>query len=86
MSPRPRRGLSESIRRKLIGALTPAALGAGLGFVYARQTLSPELMESSALPAMYATMGAALGILAVRVVSLGRLMFADFFGSDQGEK
>lgn len=82
MSRPQRKGLSQTIRRRLISALTPAAIGAGLGFVYARQTLNPELLESSTLPAMYATMGAAVGILSVRVFGLGKLMFSDFFGSD----
>ena len=56
-------------------------IGAGLGFVYARETMTAEALEKSSLPGMYACMGAVIAILVVRLGGLMRLMFNDFFGS-----
>jgi len=77
-----KRGAPLTMRDRLIGSLTPAMIGAGLGFVYARETMGPEAVEGSALPGMYACMGAVIAILVIRVAGLVRMMFSDYFGKD----
>ena len=42
--------------------------------------MTPEALESSSMPGMYAGMGAVIAILGLRVFSLLRLMFSEFFG------
>lgn len=54
-----------------------AMLGAGLGYFYAAQKLPPELMKTSALPAMYASTGAVSVVLLVRMYSIIRALFFD---------
>lgn len=78
-----KKGQPLTLRDRLIGSLTPAMIGAGLGFVYARETMDPAALEGSSLPGMYACMGAVIAILAVRVLGLFRLMFSDFFGKKE---
>ena len=75
-----RKGQPLTMRDRLIGSLTPAMIGAGVGFAYARETMDPEALEGSSIPGMYAVMGSVIAILAVRVFSLLRVMFSDFFG------
>lgn len=54
-----------------------AMLGAGLGYFYAAQKLPPELMKTSALPAMYASTGAVSVVLLMRMYSIIRTLFFD---------
>lgn len=75
------KGAPLTMRDRFIGSLTPAMIGAGLGFAYARYTMG-EAVEGSSMPGMYAGMGAVIAILALRVFGLFRLMFRDFFGSE----
>lgn len=65
-----------ALRQRLIGTLVPAAVGCFAGYMYAEQTLPPDVLTSG-LVSMYATMGAAAGILVVRVVSLGWMIVRD---------
>lgn len=74
------KGAPRTMRDRFIGSLTPAMIGAGLGFAYARYSMTPEALESSSMPGMYAGMGAVIAILGLRVFSLLRLMFSEFFG------
>jgi hypothetical protein len=77
-----RRGGARTLRDRMLGSLAPAALGAALGFAYARYTLGAEALQGSNIPAMYSSMGAVVGILVVRVGGLFIMMFQDFFGKD----
>lgn len=72
-----------TLKDRLIGSLTPAMIGAGLGFAYARETMGAEAVEGSSLPGMYACMGAVIAILAVRVGGLLKVMYSDFFGKTE---
>ena len=40
-----KKGQPLTLRDRLIGSLTPAMIGAGLGFVYARETMDPAALE-----------------------------------------
>lgn len=77
-----RKGGPRTMKDRFLASFTPAVLGAGLGFAYARYSLDPEALKASNVPAMYASMGAVIGILVVRVASLFVMMFQDFFGKD----
>lgn len=71
---------TQSLRRRVLGTLLPAAVGCFAGFQYAQATLPPE--DAQRLAAMYASGGAALGILAVRLVGLLWMIIQDFASSD----
>jgi len=76
-----KKGGKLTVRDRFLGSLTPAMIGAGLGFSYARYTIPPEAIETSTLPGMYACMGAVIAILSLRGFALLRVMYLDFFGS-----
>ncbi len=78
------RGLGATLRARVLRTLSPAMIGAGAGYLYAQRTLSPEQLGGSSLPAMYATLGAAVVLLGFRLFTLLRTMFGDFFGKDGG--
>jgi hypothetical protein len=63
-----------STRSRVFRTLLLAALGAWLGFTYARRTLDPELLDHSSLGGLYASAGAALLILAYRLYSVARFV------------
>lgn len=80
---RRRTGHKLTVRDRFLNSMTPAMIGAGLGFAYARYTIDAEALATSKLPGMYACMGAVIAILALRGAALLRLMFVDFFGSKE---
>lgn len=57
------------VLRRLIQALLIAAIGVAGGFAYAQFSLSPAQL-STRLPGLYASMGAAIAILGVRLLNL----------------
>lgn len=63
--------------RRVLSTFAMAMLGAGLGYFYAAQKLPPELMKTSALPAMYASTGAVSVVLLMRMYSIIRTLFFD---------
>ncbi len=74
--------VGQQIRRKAAATLIPAVAGAVGGYFYAQYALDQELMVNSALPAMYASMGAIVGILVIRLAGLFKTMLSDFFIKD----
>lgn len=70
-----------SIRSRVARTLAPASVGALLGYLYARSRLSPELMETSSLPGLYTSAGAALAILALRTTTLFRSILKELWSS-----
>lgn len=73
---------SERARRRILGTLLPAAVGCVAGFYYGRHFGDPELPARVGLPGLYATLGAVVGILAVRVGGLLWMIARDFLGRD----
>lgn len=69
---------TSSLRRRVLGTLAPAALGCALGFYYA-QAFVPEAASQN-LYGMYATIGAVIAIMTVRVGSILWMIVADFLG------
>jgi carbohydrate-binding DOMON domain-containing protein len=68
---------SPSLVRRFFGTLGPAMLGAAAGYFYAQQTLSPEMFKTSALPGMYASVGAVAVVISMRVLSIVKALFFD---------
>jgi hypothetical protein len=79
-----RPGLGATLRARVLGTLSPAMIGAGAGYLHARSSLSAEQLTTSSLPAMYATLGAAIVLLGFRLFSLLRSVLGDFLGKDGG--
>ena len=77
-----RKGGPKTMKDRILSSFTPAVLGAGLGFAYARYSLDPEVLKASSIPAMYASLGAVVGILVVRAGTLLLMMYQDFFGRE----
>jgi heme A synthase len=71
----------EWLRRRVMLTLVPAFLGGLAGALYAKSTLSPEVLARTSLGAMYAAAGAATMILALRIAAILRLMLRDLRGS-----
>lgn len=63
--------------RRMLSTFAMAMLGAGLGYFYAAHKLPPELMKTSALPAMYASTGAVSVVLVIRMFGIIRALFFD---------
>ncbi len=76
----PKRRAGPSLGRRLFSSVSPALLGMALGYTYAFQTLPEELLKAGRVPAMYACMGAVIGILVLRLGTLMFTMFRDFTG------
>lgn len=77
--------MGQKIRRRLFAAFVPAVFGAVGGYYYAQYTLEPEVLaKGQNLLALYASMGAIAGVLTMRIAALGKLMFSDYFGKDDG--
>ncbi len=72
------------LRRFSLKTLLPAVLGAAGGYLYASFQLSPELMKGTYLAGMYSAMGAATGIVGVRVGVLVRSVLEDYFKKPTG--
>ncbi|MEL6186608.1 MAG: hypothetical protein AAFU79_18470 [Myxococcota bacterium] len=70
---------TQSLRRRVLGTLFPAAVGCLAGFQYARATLPAE---EGGLLGMYATAGAAVAILAVRLGGILWMIIQDFSSSN----
>lgn len=69
-----------SLRRRVLGTLGPAALGCAGGFYYARMFI-PEA-EAQGLYGMYATTGAVVALLSVRLGGIFWMIARDFLGRD----
>jgi hypothetical protein len=82
--PREQLSFGAQLRHRFLRTLSPAVLGAGAGYFYAKETLSPEVFGNSVLPGMYASTGAVILILSFRVFGLVRSMLSDFLGRDRG--
>ncbi|MEM7676828.1 MAG: hypothetical protein AAF449_12565 [Myxococcota bacterium] len=70
-----------SLRKRLVNTVAAAFLGGTLGLLYARFSL-PDEQLTGRLPAMYGTLGAVVGILGFRVVSMFREILSDYFPRD----
>lgn len=64
------------LRRRLIGTVLPAAIGCAAGFWAGQRYGDADLLAEA--PGMYATMGAVVGILAVRVGAMFWLIIREF--------
>lgn len=71
-----------ALRNRVLKTLGPAAAGALAGFYYGRWFGDPELVKSIGLPGLYATMGAILGILVVRLGTIMWMIVRDFADRD----
>lgn len=76
----PSSGTNKTLRTRVLSAIVPGVIGAGIGYAYARKTLPPEMMSASSLPAMYTACGAAILILAVRLSALLRMIWNEIRG------
>lgn len=65
-------------RARLFATLLPAAIGCFCGFLYAERAIPAETPEASGLYGMYATLGAVVGILIMRVGGLVYMIIRDF--------
>jgi hypothetical protein len=62
------------LRSRVVNTLIPALIGAAIGFSYARASLPKEVVENTALAAMYGSAGAIIVILGVRLSLMVRLL------------
>jgi uncharacterized membrane protein YccC len=69
-------------RRRILGTLAPAALGCVVGYYYGEWFGDPEEAARIGLPGMYASIGAVVGILLVRLSTLVGMILRDFLGRD----
>lgn len=65
------------LHRRFISAVLAASIGAVAGYLYSQVDLPPEL-RSGSFAGMYATAGAAIAVLAVRLFSLGKSIVQDY--------
>lgn len=74
-----------SIKRRVIQSFLAASVGAALGYLYARTQLPPKLLQSNgAMTGMFATAGAAVGMLTLRMSKMLWTMFSDYgLGRDE---
>lgn len=68
---------SAPIWQRVLTTFALAMVGAAAGYFYASTKLSPEMMKSSSLPAMYASTGAVSVVLFVRMYSILKALFFD---------
>lgn len=68
------------LKNRVFTSMLLAGIGAAGGYLYARHILPPEHLEGSSLPGMYASMGAIVCILLVRLTVLFRNVLTDFLG------
>lgn len=70
------------MRLRFLRSFMAAGVGAGAGYLWARMSLTEAQQTEGPLPlvGMYATCGAAVGILLLRLVAVARAMYEDFFG------
>lgn len=69
---------SRGLRRRLVGSVTPAAVGCALGFLYGQRF--GDLGDAA--PGLYATLGAVVGILVVRVGAILWMILRDYVRND----
>lgn len=63
------------LSRRIAISFVVAAIGAAAGFFYAQQTIPAEKVRT--LAPMYATAGALIGILVLRLTALIRMILSD---------
>lgn len=73
---------SAPLRRRIIGTLLPAAIGCALGYLYGERYGDPDLIETLNLPGLYATLGAVVGILCVRLGVIVWMVLRDIVRGD----
>lgn len=71
---------SSGARRRILGTLAPAAVGCVLGYFYGVYFGDLDAAARVGLPGMYASLGAVVGILVVRVGGLLWMIVGDFRG------
>lgn len=69
-------------RRRIVGTLAPAAIGCLLGYYYGEYFGDVEEAARIGLPGMYASVGAVVGILVMRVGGLFWMIARDFLGRE----
>ena len=62
--------------------VVPAAIGTFGGYLYAKLELDPDAFRR--LAGMYAAAGAAAGILLLRVLTIFKAIFSDYFQKNDG--
>ena len=80
MAPRRAGARPKTWRRRIFSSVTPAVLGMAAGYSYAFYTLDEKLLTGSRVPAMYACMGAVVGVLTLRLGTLFWIIIKDFSG------
>lgn len=65
--------------RRIAQAFIAAAAGSFVGYQYAVATVPPEVLATSQVAGMYATAGAVIGVLAMRMGALLLAMGREFF-------
>jgi uncharacterized membrane protein YidH (DUF202 family) len=69
-----------AIQRRLTSALLAASAGAAIGYGYAHWQLPPEVLaRGGVLPGMFASVGAAVGVVLLRVGEIALGMYRDYF-------
>lgn len=66
--------------RRISQAFIAAAAGTFVGYQYALATVPPHVLETSQLGGMYATGGAVVGVLSMRMGILLFQLVREFFG------
>ena len=63
---------------RLASSLLAASLGAAAGYLYARFWMPPRLADHGGFMGMYVTAGAAVGLVTMRLATLGWAILRDW--------